>query len=97
MKLVLAHYSIKMCLNFSHIMQLLNFFSLQVAKCAAKLTPRDSRKRLDTFLKDLGAVQLDNLLDSRWVKPCDLGNHSLGPDRKQPSVMMDFKPLNGVR
>lgn len=60
------------------------------------MTPHISRKRLDTFLKDLGAVQLDNLHNSRWVKPCDLGNHSLGPNRKQPSVMMDFKPLNCV-
>lgn len=86
-----------MFLSNSHIMQFLNFFSFKVAKYAAfsKLTPHNSRKRLDTFLKGLGAVQFDNLRDSRWVKPCDLGNHSLDPDRKQPSAMMDFKPLNG--
>lgn len=50
-----------------------------------------------TFLKDLGAAQLDNLHDSQRVKPRDLSNHSLDPNRKQPSVVMDFKLLNGVR
>lgn len=75
------------------------WISPPVAKYEAfpKLAPRISKKRLDIFLKDLGAVNASlNLHDSLQVKPCDLGNHSLGPDRKQPPVTTDFKPLNNA-
>lgn len=85
-----GYFSIKMFLNSSLIMQLVNFLVSMLAKHEAfpRLAPRNSRKRLDIFLKDLGAVQLDNFHDSNGVKPCDLSNHSLGP-RQEAAVSYD--------
>lgn len=81
-----------MFLNKSHIKQFWNFFSLVVAKYPAslRLGLRNSRKRLDKFLKDLGAAQLDNLQDGLWVRPRDLGNFwaQFGP-RQEAAVSYD--------
>lgn len=61
-----------------------------VAKCAAfpKLTPRNSRKRLGTYLKDLGVVNMTVYMTASVGQAMWPGGSQLGP-RQEAAVRYD--------